>query len=77
MALFRQPHFWIALIAVSIGAVQACGVIPPGKWMQLSVAAQTIIGWVAYQTGVTWTPPRRPWNDEQRAAHGLPPEKKE
>ncbi len=71
--LTKQPHFWISLSMVILGAVQASGVVPPGKIMQLTIALQTVMGWIGYQLGAVWSPPRRPWTDEERAKHGLPP----
>ncbi len=73
-SLVKQPHFWCSLAMVAMGALQASGFIPAGKWMQLSAAGQVIIGWIGYQLGVSWSPPRRPWTDAERIAKGLPPQ---
>lgn len=68
--LLLQPHFWIAIVFLALGAL---GVFKSSGALRVLFAASTATGWLAYQLGVVWSPPRRPLTPEERAAHKLPP----
>jgi hypothetical protein len=73
-AAARQPHFWIALVAVFLGFLLAAGVFPvDSEGMRIAIAVQSFLAYLGYQQGMTWSPPRKPWTDQERVAHGLPP----
>lgn len=68
--LLFQVHFWIAITMLALGAF---GVFRSSGSLRIIFAVETAVAWIAYQLGVVWSPPRRPWTAEERAARRLPP----
>lgn len=68
--LLFQVHFWIAMLMIALGVI---GVFKSSGPLRVLFAVETAVGWLAYQLGVVWSPPRRPWTAEERAARNLPP----
>jgi len=71
-ALVRQGHFALYFFACLLLAIHIVygDSIRYGKEMQV---AALVLGMLGYGLGASWSPPRRPWTDEERAQRGLPP----
>jgi len=70
----RTSHFVLYLLAAIIFVLHFAAVFPPGSHLDRALEAIAIIlGTLGYGLGSAWSPPRRPWTDEERAKRGLPP----
>jgi hypothetical protein len=70
--LLFAGHFALYLLAVIVYTIHATGAAPPQWSKALSIIAG-ILGTLGYGLGAAWSPPRRPWTNEERVANGLPP----
>jgi hypothetical protein len=71
--LTRSAHFFLYLVAVVLYAVHLIVTDMPKQWNELFAVLAVVLGTLGYGLGAAWSPPRRPWSNEERAAAGLPP----
>jgi hypothetical protein len=76
-SLLKQPHFWMMLFAVTIGAVKQgfgdAGIPLPKLVLAVMSTFSIAISGIAYGLAALWQPARVPWTPDQRAARGLDP----
>jgi len=71
--LIFAGHFGLYLLAVIVYVVHSVVTTLPPQWSTALAIIAGVLGTLGYGLGAAWSPPRRPWTNEERVANGLAP----
>ena len=70
--LVLTGHFLLYLIALVVYIIHETNAAPP-QWSPALKVIAGVLATLGYGLGAAWSPPRRPWTNEERVANGLQP----